>query len=136
MRRLARPLSFVVLLLVLAAQVPSASAANTWSDTDPVVVITTPGGHLVSVYVDNGTNPADHVAAAQLAWMTYSVKSTDSGNATMVTLTSIVPCDASGSGWQTRMIPSSAPFASGIVYGQAFGTCGQPMTVQFRLDVS
>jgi hypothetical protein len=136
MRHLARPLSLVVLVLVLAAQTPLASASNTWSDTDPVVVVATPGGHLVSVYVDNGTNPADHLAAAQLAQMTYTVKAVNSGDATMVTLTSTVPCDASGSGWETRAIPSSAPFATGTVYGQVLGTCGQPMTVQFKLPWS
>jgi hypothetical protein len=136
MRKFARPLSLVLLPLVFVAQALPASAANTWSDTDPVVLITTPGGHVVSVYVDNGTNPADHIAAAQLAQMTYSVKSTNSGDATMVTLTSTVPCDASGSGWETRVIPSSAPFATGTVYGQALGTCGQPMTVQFKLPWS
>jgi hypothetical protein len=133
MRHLARPLSLVLLLLVLAAQALPASAANTWSDTDPVVVIATPGGHLVSVYVDNGTNPADHLAAAQAAQMTYTVKAVNSGAATMVTLTSTVPCDALGTGWDTRMIPSSAPFATGTVYGQVLGTCGQPMTLQFKL---
>jgi hypothetical protein len=136
MRHLARPLSRVVILLVLAAQALPASASNTWSDTDPVVVITTPGGHVVSVYVDNGTNPADHLAAAQIAQMTYTVNSVNSGAATMVTLTSTVPCDALGSGWETRVIPSSAPYATGTVYGQVLGTCGQPMTVKFKIPWS
>jgi hypothetical protein len=136
MRQMARPLSLVVLLLVLAAQAPFASASNTWSDTDPVVVIATPGGHLVSVYVDNGTDGTEHLPAAQLAKMTYTVNSVTAGGATMVTLTSTVPCDATGTGWATRAIPSSAPFATGTVYGVVYATCGQPMTVKFKLPVS
>lgn len=136
MKHLARPLSYVVLLLVLASQALPASAANTWSDTDPVVVIATPGGHLVSVYVDNGTWGTEHLPAAQLAQMTYTVKVVTSGLATMVTLTSTVPCDALGSDYATRAIPSSVPFATGTIYGQVFGTCGQPMTIQFKVPVA
>jgi hypothetical protein len=135
MRQLARPLSLVVLLLGLLALAPPASASNTWSDTDPVVIITTPGGHMVSVYVDNGTDGVQHLPAAQAARMTYTVKSVASGRASMVTLTSTVPCDALGTGWASRTIPSSGAFATGVVYGQAYGVCDQPMTVQFTLAV-
>jgi hypothetical protein len=135
MRQLARPLSLVVLVLVFVAQAPPAGASNTWSDTDPVVVIATPGGHLWPVYVDNGTDGVQHLPAAQVAKMTYSVKSVASGRETMVTLTSTVPCDVLGTGWGTRAIPSSGAFATGTIYAQAYGTCGQPMTTQFTLPL-
>jgi hypothetical protein len=135
MRHLARPLSLVVLLLVLVAQTPLASASNTWSDTDPLVVIATPAGNQVTVYVDNGTYGTEHAAAAQLAWMTYTVKSVAAGRSTMVALTSIVPCDALSTSYATRTIPSSKPFATGTIYGEAYATCGQPMTVTFTLPV-
>jgi hypothetical protein len=123
-----------VVLLVVAAQTLPASAANTWSDTDPLVVIVTPAGNHVPVYVDNGAYGTEHLAAAQSAQMAYAVKPVQSGRATMVTLTSIVPCDALGSSYETRTIPSSGPFATGTIYGQAYATCGQPMTVQFTLS--
>jgi hypothetical protein len=45
-------------LLVLAAVVLGSGArpahADTWCEVDPPVVITTPAGNLVVVYVDNG----------------------------------------------------------------------------------
>jgi hypothetical protein len=127
-------LSYIVVLLVLAVLAPPASASNTWSDTDPVVLITTPGGHQVAVYVDNGTSPPEYLAAAQLAQMGYAVKSVQSGRATAVTLTSTVPCD--GTTYLTRMIVSSGAFATGTVYGQDSGTCGQVMSVGFTLSIS
>jgi hypothetical protein len=135
MTHLARPFSLVVLVLALAAQAPPAAASNTWSDTDPVVLITTPGGHQVAVYVDNGTSPAEHLTAAQLAQMSYTVKSLASGATTAVTLTSTVPCDAPGASYATRAIASTGAFATGSVYGQDYGTCGQPMTIKFTLPL-
>jgi hypothetical protein len=136
MRLSGRRLSSIVVLLALAALAPPASASNTWSDTDPIVLITTPGGHQVAVYVDNGTSPADHLASAQVAKMSYTVKSVASGTTTDVTLTSTVPCDGLGPSYATRAIVSSGAFATGTVYGQDYGTCGQPMSVGFKLDVS
>ena len=135
MRPSGQLLSYIVVLLALAVLAPPASASNTWSDTDPVVLITTPGGHQVSVYVDNGTSPPDHLAAAQLAQMGYSDKSVQSGRATAVTLTSTVACDGTGGTYLTRMIVSSGPYATGTIYGQDYGSCGQVMTTGFTIPV-
>jgi hypothetical protein len=135
MRQFARPLSLVLLVLVLFAQALPASASNTWSDTDPVVVITTPGGNMVPVYVNNGVDGAQHLPAAQLARMTYTAKSVQSGAATKVTVTSNVPCDAFGTGWATRTRPSTGPFGTGTLYGEAYGLCGQDLSVTFTVPV-
>jgi hypothetical protein len=133
MRQLARPLSFVVVLLVLVAHALPASASNSWSDTDPVVVIVTPSGHMVSVYVDNGTDGVEHLPAAQAARMSYTVKRV--GQGTMVAFTSTVPCDALSNSYATRAIMSTGAFATGFVYGSVYGMCGQPMTTQFTINV-
>jgi hypothetical protein len=122
-----------VVLLVVAAQALPASAANTWSDTDPLVVIVTPAGNQVPVYVDNGAYGTEHLAAAQAAQMAYAVKPVQSGRATMVTLTSVVPCDPTGT-YPTRAIVSTGPYATGTIYGQDSGTCGQPMSIRFKLQ--
>ena len=132
MRQLARPLSLVALLLMLAVLAPPASAANTWSDTDPVVLITTPSGQQVAVYVDNGTWGTEHLPAAQLAQMTWTVKPV-AGGSTKVSFTSTVPCDALSNSYATRWITSTAAFATGQIWGSAYGTCGQPMTAQFTI---
>jgi hypothetical protein len=135
MKHLARPLSLVVLLLVLVANALPASAANSWSDTDPVVVVVTPAGNMWPVYVNNGVDDVKHLPAAQAAKMTYTVKSISAGRSTQVAMTSTVPCDALGSGWDTRELPSTGPFGTGDVYGVAYAKCGQPMTVSFNLQL-
>ena len=131
MRHLARPLSLVLLLLALFAHALPASAANTWSDTDPVVLIATPAGNMVPVYVNNGAEGAQHLPAAQLARMTYTAKSVQSANATKVTITSTVPCV--GGTYDARTIISTGAFATGSIYGSVYGTCGQAMSVDFKV---
>ena len=133
MRNLARPLALVLLVLVFVAQALPASAANSWSDTDPVMVITTPGGRTVPVYMNNGVDGAQHLPAAQVARMGYSAKWVQSANAVKVTVTSNVPCDAFGTGWATRLRPSEGAFGTILLYGEAYGVCGQDMTVTFTI---
>jgi len=135
MRRWGRTLSYLTFLLVLAAQAGPVSASNSWSDTDPVVVITTPGGHTVTVYVDNGTQGTEHLPAALAAKMSYTVKPVDGGAETAVTLTSVVPCDALSTSYLTREIVSSGAYATGSIYGQDSGTCGQAMSARFKLPL-
>jgi hypothetical protein len=134
MRHLARPLSLVVLLLVLVAQAPPASAANTWSDTDPLEVITTPAGNQVPVYVNIGVEGTQHLASAQAASITYAVQPVQAGRATSVTVTVLVTCDGLDSPYRTRTYPSSQPFGAGTLYGTVYAFCGQRMTVQFTLQ--
>ena len=67
--------------------------------------------------------------------MSYSVRSLASGASTMVTLTSIVPCDGTGGTYATRAIASTGAFATGTVYAEVYGTCGQAMTMEFKLPV-
>jgi hypothetical protein len=133
MRRWEQGLSCLALLLLLAAQAPPASAANTWSDTDPILVIITPAGNAVSIYVDNRALGTEHLAAAQAAKMSYTVNAVSSGLDTMVALTSVVPCDAFSSNFNTGVIASTGAFATGTVFGATYATCGHAMTVQFKL---
>ena len=135
MRHLARPLSLVVLLLVLVAEAPPASASNTWSDTDPVIVVVTPAGNMVTVYVNVGVQGAEHLPSAQAASMKYSVKRVQAGQATSVTVSVLVTCDGLGSPYPTRIYPSSAPFGTGIPYGSDYGYCGQSMVETFTVTV-
>ena len=120
MTRWGRILPQFVLLLLVAALAPPASASNTWSDTDPIVVVMTPAGNSVSIYVDNAALGTEHLPAAQAAQMTYSVKPVNSGTSTMVALTSVVPCDAFSSNFQTRLTPSTMPYGTGTVFGVTY----------------
>ena len=134
MRPWKQVVAVVLLPLLLAALAAPASAANTWSDTDPIVVVSTPAGHQVAVYANVGVWGTEHLASAQAARMTYTVQPVQAGSATGVLLNVLVTCDGLGSSYGTRVIVSSAPFGGGTWYGSVYGYCGQGMSVQFKLD--
>jgi hypothetical protein len=115
---------------------PPGLASNTWSDTDPILVIVTPGGHQVPLYVNNGVFGAQHLASAQVAKMAYTVQRASNGTSTKVVLTVTIPNDTFGSGYPTRTIPSTGAFGTGLVYGITYGTSGTVMKVTFFLPVS
>jgi hypothetical protein len=129
-----------VLLAAVAAvaavgPAPRASAMESWCDEDPPVVITTPGGRAVVVYVTNGALGLQHLPAVQLASIRHTVQPADGGRATLVKMEVVVPDDAFGTGFPTRTTASSGPFKTLTVYDSATGTSGAPMRLQFKLDV-
>jgi hypothetical protein len=125
---------FTVAAIALALA-PARAAAAEWCDTDPLVLINTPGGALVPVYVTNGALGAEHLAAVQLANMTYSVQPTANGSATLVHLNVVIPNDVFATHFATRSVASSGPLATGTLYDSASGFSGQAMTLTFTLDV-
>ncbi|HEU5328693.1 MAG: hypothetical protein ACTHMU_23730 [Thermomicrobiales bacterium] len=125
---------FTVVAIVLAFA-PVRVAAAEWCDTDPLVLISTPGGALVPVYVTNGALGAEHLATVQLATMTYSVQPTADGSATLVHLDVRIPDDVFASHFATRSVASSGPLATGTSYANASGFSGQTMTLTFTLNV-
>ncbi len=129
-------LSIVVALLMVAGLAPTAGASDGWCDTDPVLLITTPGGSQVPVYINTSVWGAEHLPAAQTARMTYSATSVSNGSATNVEVTVVVPNDAFSSRFPTRTGASSGPYQTGTVYAQTtYGYSGQPMNLQFRLTM-
>ncbi len=130
----------IVLGLFVAVLGPAAPAraAAEWCDTDPLLLIRTPDGQLVSVYVLVGALGAEHLPAAQAASLlttSDTVETTAGGRATRVTVTVVVPDDLLGSGFPTRAATSTGPLGTGTVYATAEGISGAPMTLRFTLDV-
>jgi hypothetical protein len=137
MERLRRIVVAVVLgcCLLLSAQLaaPGASAGAQWCDTDPVVVIITPSGVLVPLFVNNGAQGVEHQPAVLLASMPYTVTPVDGG--TEVHLNVTVPNDLFARGFPTRSVVSTGPLGTGTVYATAYGVSGKPMQLTFTLDV-
>ena len=131
--------SAVAALVLLAAlaipAAPTAWAMEGWCEDDPPVLITTPGGRLVVVYVTNGALGVQHLLAAQLAHITHTVKPVESGRATRVTMEVTVPNDLFGSNFPTKSTVSSGPFKTLTIYATAMGTSGSPMRMEFTLPV-
>ncbi len=128
-------LSLVPALLLLAALAGPVAAGEEWCDTDPLLLITTPAGATVPVYVTSGALGVEHSAAALLATTSYTVQSVQGGRATLVRLSDTVPGDAFAAQFATRVVVSSGPLGTMLVYGRATGYSGQPMVLSFTLAV-
>jgi len=113
-------------------------AAAEWCDTDPLVLIRTPAGNEVPVYLLIGVLGAEHLPAAQAAsiiYTSYLTKAKSGGEATRVRLIVLVPDDSFGSGFPTQVAASSGPMGSGSPYDRAEGTSGVELVLAFTLDV-
>jgi len=135
-RVVAMGIGLSLLLLLGLGGAPPASAGDTWCYTDPAVVITTPAGNPVLVYVTNGAYGLEHLTSLETAQITYQAEPAHpnrSGTDIMMQVT--VPNDLFGSGYPASSTVSSGPLATGTVYATATGSAGSPMTLFFHLDV-
>jgi hypothetical protein len=121
--------------LLLSGGVTPAASADEWCDSDPVVMIKTPSGSLVPVYVNTGARGAEHLPAALAAQMDYAAASVANGSATKVKLTVMVPPDAFSSSFDTRSVVSTGAFGTGTRYAATTGYSGQGMKMEFALPV-
>ncbi len=130
-------LVFAVVLVGMLAACPPASgvlASDQWCDNDPPVVIRTPGGALVTVYVTNGALGVQHLPAVELASIATDVS--PAGGGTRVRMRVLVPDDPFASGFPTRTVVSTGPFATGTIHARASGSSGQPMAMTFTLPLA
>lgn len=132
MKRLLLLSGLVVLLLMAIA--PTASAAIFWCEDDPLVKFVTPAGNVVEVHVTNYGEGSENLSAVQAAAISYKVKSTDGGRGTKVEITVLIP-ENNGESFKTRSVVSTGEFATGVIYDEANGKSGKPMKLKFKLDV-
>jgi hypothetical protein len=128
-------LAVVVAVLVLVGGAPPAGASEDWCEFDPLVLIATPGGRLVPVYVLTGAAGLAHLPLVTAARYDYAAAPTAGGTATLVKLEVLVPPTATGGTFATRATVSTGPAATGTVLASATGTSGQPMKLTFKLAV-
>jgi hypothetical protein len=125
----------IALLLLLAAPGPVAQASNQWCEYDPLIVVVTPQGALVPVFVTNGARGLENSLAAQLASIRHEARPTGDGRATLVQVEVVVPEGLLGKDFETRSTISTGPLKTGAILATAFGESGKPMNLTFRLDV-
>jgi hypothetical protein len=128
----------LVVLSATSVTATSAQAGAEWCDTDPLILISTPGGQIVPVFILVGALGLEHLPAAQAASLlatSHTVKSTRGGLATSVTVTVEVPDDLFARGFPTRAAISSGPLGSGKVYADTEGKSGTPMTLSFTIPI-
>ncbi len=125
-----------LLLLLGLRDAPAAFAGDTWCYTDPAVIITTPAGNVVPVYVTNGAYGLVHLTSLETAQISYRAEPAHRhGSGTDVVIQVTVPNDLFGSGYPVSSTVSSGPFATGTIYATAAGSAGSPATLSFYLDV-
>jgi hypothetical protein len=109
--------------------------ADEWCETDPVIVIQTPQGNLVTVYYLTGVQGPLNVVGGLLSLLVagYSVAPADGG--TQVSFHVTVPNGLLGASYPTRVKVTSGALGTGTVYGSATGQSGQPLNVSFTLGV-
>ena len=137
MRRQVAGIAAGLLLLVgnmLVGSVPPAFAADTWCDVDPAVVLTTPAGNLVVVYVVDG-GPIEHTASLLAPRITATTQPVQGGTATKVTLDVVVPNDLLGSHYAVTSQVWSGPVQLGTLYDSQSGFAGQAVQLHFTLNV-
>jgi hypothetical protein len=128
----------LVIPLVMAIQAPAALASDGWCDTDPILVIHTPAGSLVPVYVDVGAQSLLFTPDTLLGSLvlSYSAISTSGGAGTKVTVVVTVPPSLLNPSFATRATVSTGAFGTGTIYATASGVSGDPMTSKFQLPYS
>lgn len=124
----------VVALLGVGAMAPAAGAYDEWCESDPAVVVRTPGGNTVVVHVTNAALGTEHVAALRAASISSTVQA-GTGAGTDVEIEVTVPDDAVATGFATRTTASTLPWGAGTVLATDTGKSGQVMKLRFSLDV-
>jgi hypothetical protein len=128
-------LFLLVVPLAMATQVPVAMASDGWCDTDPILVIRTPAGRLVPVYVTVGAPSLLFTPNTLLSSVVLSYTAVPSGNgaATKVTVVVTVPSSPLVQSFSVKDTISTGPLGSGSIYASASGTSDKPMTSAFQL---
>jgi hypothetical protein len=132
--------SLLWLLLVVASvavpvAAPVAFASDDWCDTDPILLIQTPAGRLVPLYVTVGAHnilfTPDTLLGSLL--LSYSVAPASNGAATSVSVVVTVPPSLLDPSFATRATVSTGALGAGTVYARAVGTSGIPTALTFKL---
>jgi hypothetical protein len=130
--------ALAAVLLAMSVPTTSAQAGAEWCDTDPLILIRTPDGQIVLVFILVGARGLEHLPAAQAASLlatSHTVESTSGGRATQVTVTVEVPDDLFERGFPTRAAITSGPLGSGKVHADTEGKSGQPMILRFTIPI-
>jgi hypothetical protein len=125
--------SVLLAIAFMLVTMPVATASSQWCEADPLLVITTPRGSAVPVYVTTSANGVEHLAAATAAQISYSVSPSANGKTTLVTVTVLVPNDAFGP-FAIKNTVSSGPLATGVTYASTAGASGKPSKLTFVLN--
>jgi hypothetical protein len=128
------PLAAGAACLVRVGGAHPAAASEVWCESDPVVLVTTPGGHRVPVFVLTGAAGLEHLPQVTAARYSY-VAAPACGDAVTQVKLDVVPAALGAETFATRATSSTGPMATGTVLDGATGTSGQPMRLPLTRSV-
>jgi hypothetical protein len=129
-------LSLPLLVLLGMTSPPAvALASDGWCDTDPILVIRTPAGRLIPVFVNVGARNLLFTPNTLLGAVapSYSATPTRDPLATSVTVKVTVPTLLFEASFATRSTISTGAFGTGTVYASTYGVSGESLTSTFQL---
>ncbi len=135
MRSLLWSFLLVFPLIVLSPSPPAALASETWCDTDPILLIQTPAGRLVPVFVTVGAQSVVFTPNTLLGSLlvSYTAAPARGGTATKLTVVVNVPPSQLQPSFATRATISAGALGSGTVYARGTGVSGSSMISTFEL---
>ena len=125
--------AFAMVVLVLGVSAPPPVAAAEWCDTDPLILVETPGGALVPIFVTTGALGVEHLLAATLATIHYTAVPAAQSGATDVEIRVLVSGDIFDDRFPTRTVASTGPLGTGAIYARDEGRSGKAMVMRFTL---
>ena len=108
------------------------TSAAEWCETDPLVILTTPQGNSVPVYVSEYTHGAQYQPNLDDTIITSVATSTRAGG-TQFDLYVTVPEAPVAGHFATRAVASTAPDGAGVVYDTATGRSGLALHLKFTV---
>jgi hypothetical protein len=128
-------LSTVLACLLMLGLAGDASAGLQWCEADPAVVIATPRGSTVVVYLTNGVEGVQRAPSALTAETSYTAEPTPDGQGTHVHLFVLTRSYAFDSDFAVYSVASSGPSKTGTIYDAAEGRSDTPVELVFDLPV-
>lgn len=128
-------LSVVAVVFLFAMQITPSDAAAEWCEHDPLVILTTPQGATVEVWVTTyaqGTQYAANLDRAIITYVAIPTRTAD-GRGTRFELFVVVPEGPRDPRFKTKAVLSSDPHATGTIYDTAEGWSNRPMRLTFEV---
>jgi hypothetical protein len=113
--------------------VPTSAAAE-WCESDPLVILTTPQGNSVPVYVSEYAHGAQYQPNLTGTIITSAATSTRAGGTQFDVYVTVPEAPVTGH-FKTRVVASTAPNGAGMVYATASRRSGLAMHLKFTVAV-
>lgn len=128
-------------LAPLAAWAPPALAGEEWCEDDPAMLLTTPHGNTLLVYVTQAGQGLQHLADLEAATLSYASSSANrpDGPGTLATVFHVlvtIPSDPLDGSFAAMVTVSSAPLAGGTIYATASGRSGTAFDLAFTVPLA